>query len=908
MRRTCQRAKFLCAFAKSAIVVLLLFSSPMCVQQEDPDCPAKSLIETLNDTRSKRSVEQQPNDNSAVNSEMNEPVITEPPKDLKLEEDEQAREQNEIVEILKNTPESSWIEVGVAKLEEDQQIIITTSSGKMKKLTHVVTPLDSSGLDDDPALYRRRKKRAVVGEDKKIWNVYKSGDNYVIPYTIVSNYSESQVQKIRRAMKAIEERTCIEFDHIDTEDKAKFYRGRSYAEISNSPNDGCHSVIGRNDGKNQVKLEINSYSKILKRVTSLLSLSHELLHLLGLYHEHQRPDRDQFMAMVMKNVENGRGYNYDIKKDSRNIMTLIKNKEKALKMSLQDLPNRSRLGDVDKSSIMMYKANTFGKDGAVVIRMRNKGYQNRIGRSKHGSNLDYLKINLLYNCPGVNQMLAAYNGKSDNDHSLQSAETMNEADSDNHRGADAYDDHASVERKHENEEDDDGEIKKKKIRQNNNRKGHHKKKVHHKKKFGARNKKRKGRRNGNKNILTTVHSCEPNLGQKPEENNQIGEPKKVENHKKRRKHRKPRRFARRKVTTQAQRRKTGKVHKKKLGATKPNQEGDCPPGFHKRKEQNAAMQGGSDDQMESNEHKNHPVHKNHHQNGNFLEKPRRKRRRRGRNRKRRRSRKRRPKNNLVHKNHQQNQKNGHGLHANGNHNDGTVAVRLITGDSVQGRSKQGSENQNQMNQNEERSVSSEAETNTVRKNGEIPMAKEKYENSENSHTDIRQNIDQHFVDRNGDKEHKHGAGNEPYDPQTPNRNTKAKTSRSHFGETQDGESRTRPEQTAPGNQPVNPTAPETKPEKSHDSAPKTSQNQPQNNQTTENDQQRAEPPKDEAGSKDQTKTDSDKPKNQEKHSFLKKAVNAVKPKKSKQPDNGTPPPGGLPGDVPMASTKNVVPP
>ncbi|KAI1717641.1 astacin (Peptidase family m12A) domain-containing protein [Ditylenchus destructor] len=906
----------------------------MCVQQEDPDCAVKSLIETLNNIKAKLSVVEQASDNTTVNSENPEKPVIERTKILEVDEDEQAREQSEIVEILKNMPQSSWIEVGVAKLEEDQQVITTTSTGKIKRLTHVVTSLDSSGLSDDQGLSRRRKKRAVVGEDKKIWNVYKSGDNYVIPYTIVSNYSESQVQKIRRAMKAIEERTCIEFDHIDTEDKAKFYRGRSYAEISNSPNDGCHSVIGRHDGKNQVKLEVRPHEEKTCIVHHIVL--HELLHLLGLYHEHQRPDRDQFMAMVMKNVENG--YNYDVKQDSRNIMTLIKNKAKALKMNLQDLPNKSRLGDVDKSSIMMYKANTFGKDGAVVIRMRNKGYQNRIGRSKHGSNLDYLKINLLYNCPGVNQMLAAYNGKSDNDRSLQSAETMNEADSDNHRGTDAYDDHASVERKLEKEEDDDGEAKKKKVRQNKNRKGHHKKKVHHKKKFGARNKKRKGQRNdqgrnvkvgnkcmpngtrkerksrkigekskdqsGNKNILTTVHSCEPNLGQKPEENNQIGEPKK-ENHKKRRKHRKPRRFARRKVTTQTQRKKAGKVHKKKLGATKPNQEGDCPPGFHKRKhEQNTAMHGGSDDQMESNEDKNHPGHKNHHENGNFLGKPGRKRRRNRKNRKRRRSRKRRPKNSLAHKKHQQNQENG--LHANGNHNDSTVAVRRITGDSVQGRTKQGHENQNRRNQIEERSVSSEAESNTVRKNGEIPMAKEK-----SDHTDNRQNSDHRVEDRNGGEEHKRGAGNETYEPQTPDRDTKSKTSKSYVGEAHDGESRTRPEHTASDNPPVNPTpnpAPDVKPEKSHDSAPKNSQNQSQNNQTAQNDQQRAEPAKDEAGSKDQAKTDSDKPKNKEKRSFWKKAVDAVKPNKSKQPDNGTTPPGGLPGDVPMASTKNVAPP
>jgi hypothetical protein len=30
---------------------------------------------------------------------------------------------------------------------------------------------------------------------------------------------------------------------------------------------------------------------------------HELMHTLGFYHEHQRPDRDEFVSINLKNVE-----------------------------------------------------------------------------------------------------------------------------------------------------------------------------------------------------------------------------------------------------------------------------------------------------------------------------------------------------------------------------------------------------------------------------------------------------------------------------------------------------------------------------------------------------------------------------------------------------------------------------
>ena len=39
-------------------------------------------------------------------------------------------------------------------------------------------------------------------------------------------------------------------------------------------------------------------------------IAHELLHLLGVGHEHQRPDRDDYVEIKWENIQNGLSYNF----------------------------------------------------------------------------------------------------------------------------------------------------------------------------------------------------------------------------------------------------------------------------------------------------------------------------------------------------------------------------------------------------------------------------------------------------------------------------------------------------------------------------------------------------------------------------------------------------------------------
>ena len=46
---------------------------------------------------------------------------------------------------------------------------------------------------------------------------------------------------------------------------------------------------------------VHKKTKIFKQIRAA-NILHELMHVLGFYHEHQRPDRDQQIRIVRKNI------------------------------------------------------------------------------------------------------------------------------------------------------------------------------------------------------------------------------------------------------------------------------------------------------------------------------------------------------------------------------------------------------------------------------------------------------------------------------------------------------------------------------------------------------------------------------------------------------------------------------
>lgn len=111
---------------------------------------------------------------------------------------------------------------------------------------------------------------------------------------------------------------------------------------------------------------------------------HELGHVLGFFHEHQRPDRDEYITI---NEE------------------AIKDNPVAVKayMRYDGLINSLGVG-YDYASVMHYSKRAFAEQGQVAFKI-NKDKElpeclQEVGQRKSISKKDFEQVNKLYNCPG----------------------------------------------------------------------------------------------------------------------------------------------------------------------------------------------------------------------------------------------------------------------------------------------------------------------------------------------------------------------------------------------------------------------------------------------------------------------------------------------------------------------------
>ncbi|XP_029318715.1 high choriolytic enzyme 1-like [Cottoperca gobio] len=126
---------------------------------------------------------------------------------------------------------------------------------------------------------------------------------------------------------------------------------------------GCASFVGCQGGAQKL---------FCARSCSVGNLCHEMIHALGLHHEHTRKDRDEHVTVKWKNIQPGKESNFKLKRGN----TL-------------NLP-------YDLSSIMHYGEYFFSRDGSQTI--LPKSSKALIGQRTHLSKLDVEKLNGLYHC------------------------------------------------------------------------------------------------------------------------------------------------------------------------------------------------------------------------------------------------------------------------------------------------------------------------------------------------------------------------------------------------------------------------------------------------------------------------------------------------------------------------------
>ena len=218
-----------------------------------------------------------------------------------------------------------------------------------------------------------RKKRTAGIAAAQISNRWK--DN-IIHYTFDPDmFSARERRVIESAMEEWQKFTCLTFQKVEDEDesvdKLLITDGCEYDDC------GCWSFVGRQGGTQWLSL---SYDACITHRVVL----HELGHAIGLWHEQNRPDRDDFISIVEENIEiEGTSQDINFKKLNWSDIGGVVMKT--------DLP-------YDFVSLMHYGKKAFGKGDATTIRTLVPKYQDVIGTAEHLSVLDISIVNMMYRC------------------------------------------------------------------------------------------------------------------------------------------------------------------------------------------------------------------------------------------------------------------------------------------------------------------------------------------------------------------------------------------------------------------------------------------------------------------------------------------------------------------------------
>lgn len=166
-----------------------------------------------------------------------------------------------------------------------------------------------------------RRARAATARQDRLW------DDAVIPYEIDPIFSDERAALFRSAMRHWENHTCIKFVERQPDEH------RNYIVFTERPC-GCCSFVGkRGNGAQAISIG--------KHCDKFGIVVHELGHVVGFWHEHTRPDRDQHVQIIGKNIMNGQEYNFN-------------------KLTKDEVDSLGLAYDYD--SILHYATNTFAKD------------------------------------------------------------------------------------------------------------------------------------------------------------------------------------------------------------------------------------------------------------------------------------------------------------------------------------------------------------------------------------------------------------------------------------------------------------------------------------------------------------------------------------------------------------------
>ncbi|XP_052714744.1 uncharacterized protein LOC128188023 [Crassostrea angulata] len=197
--------------------------------------------------------------------------------------------------------------------------------------------------------------KAAITNHNGLWNTR------VVPYQFDPLFRMEDRHIVLDAIADFHNKTCIKFIPRTTEKDFIIFK-----QVN-----GCSSHIGRQGGAQDVSLATDC----LKKGTAI----HELMHVLGFFHEQSRPDRDSWVRVIYFNIIPDKRNNFD-KLSSWEVDTL-----------------RIRY---DYGSVMHYSKTAFSRNGNPTL-LPTQRTNTEIGQRHGFSPLDVEKVNTLYKCGDI---------------------------------------------------------------------------------------------------------------------------------------------------------------------------------------------------------------------------------------------------------------------------------------------------------------------------------------------------------------------------------------------------------------------------------------------------------------------------------------------------------------------------
>jgi hypothetical protein len=208
----------------------------------------------------------------------------------------------------------------------------------------ILTPLQSASQMPKASILKLASRRWAGG---------------VIPYEIDKTLPLANKEAVIAAIQLWEQASHVTFVLLTPENREKY---PDYVAFIPEGGRICASYVGRFGGRQIVQLS--------SRCTTMITV-HEIGHVLGLWHEQSRLDRDGYIRIMWENIDEHSKYNFE-----------------------QHLTDGLDYGPYNYQSIMHYSAYAFSKNGEKTIVPLIEGVE--IGQRDEISPLDIIAIDSMY--------------------------------------------------------------------------------------------------------------------------------------------------------------------------------------------------------------------------------------------------------------------------------------------------------------------------------------------------------------------------------------------------------------------------------------------------------------------------------------------------------------------------------